>query len=99
MITSQPAGLDGSGSFRYQLAVDDPDGDRRLRYRLAQGPEGMRIDSIYGGMTWTPGESQAGKHHVVVEVDDNAGGVATQAFDLEIEFVDAEAKPAPASPE
>jgi hypothetical protein len=85
-IASVPGGFDGDGSFRYQVAASDPDGDRRLRYRLLEAPPGMAMDLLYGMLTWTPAESQAGSHPVVVEVDDMAGGKATQSFEVSVAF-------------
>jgi hypothetical protein len=92
-IVSSPAGFDEGGSFRYAVRVEDPDRDRSLRFRLVQAPAGMGIDWLAGTVTWTPSESQAGDHPVVIEVDDQAGGVATQAFRLQVAFEPA-AKPA-----
>jgi hypothetical protein len=94
-IVSAPAGLDASGSFRYAVQVEDPDGDRSLRFRLLRGPAGMGIDWLAGTLRWTPAETQAGGHDVVIQVDDQAGGVATQAFRLQV-AVEPAAKPAPA---
>jgi len=91
-ITSRPSGVDSSGIFRYQVAVEDPDGDRALRYRLVEAPPGMTLDWLAGTLVWNPGQEQAGKHPVVIEVDDQAGGTASQAFEVEVGF-----EPAPAS--
>jgi hypothetical protein len=86
VITSAPGGFGGDDAFRYQVAAEDPDGDRRLRYRLLEAPPGMAMDLLYGMLTWTPAESQAGSHPVVVEVDDMAGGKATQRFEVSVAF-------------
>jgi hypothetical protein len=85
-ITSSPGAFDEAGSFRYQLAVTDPDGDRRLRYRLLEGPKGMAVDLLQGMVTWTPTDSQSGTHPVVLEVDDMAGGKVTQSFQVQVEI-------------
>jgi hypothetical protein len=85
-ITSSPGWFDESGSFRYQLAVTDPDGDRRLRHRLLEGRKGMAVDLLKGMVSWTPTEDQAGAHPVVLEVDDMAGGKVTQSFQVEVGF-------------
>ncbi len=85
-ITSAPGSFDGDGTFRYQVAVSDPDGDRHLRYRLLEAPSGMAMDLLDGMITWTPADSQAGRHPVVIEVDDRAGGKATQSFDVSVAF-------------
>jgi hypothetical protein len=94
-IVSSPAGFDEAGSFRYAVRVEDPDLDRSLRFRLLQAPAGMGIDWLAGTVRWTPAESQAGAHDVVIEVDDQAGGVTTQAFRLQVAF---EPKAKPAAP-
>lgn len=85
-ITSSPGGFDEDGTFRYQLAAEDPDGDRRLRYRMLEGPDGMKMDLLSGLLAWTPTEAQAGNHKVVVEVDDMSGGKTTQSFEVRVAF-------------
>jgi len=60
-------------AFRYQFEAQDPDGDRSLRWRLAEAPTGMTIDPIYGLATWRPGQDQAGTHAIEVEVTDKHG--------------------------
>jgi hypothetical protein len=86
VITSAPVGFGGDGAFRYQVAAEDPDGDRRLRYRLLDAPPGMAVDILFGMVTWTPADSQVGSHPVVIEVDDMAGGKATQSFEVRVAF-------------
>lgn len=100
VVTSNPNGLDATGSFHYTPVVEDADGDRRLRFRLLQAPEGMKVDWLRGTLTWTPSEKQAGKHEVELEVDDGAGGVTTQTFTLDVAFepVQPQAAPAAAAP-
>ena len=86
MITSAPGGFGGDGAFRYQVAAEDPDGDRRMRYRLLEAPPGMSVDVLFGMVTWTPTESQAGSYPVVIEVDDMEGGKSTQGFEVHVAF-------------
>ena len=90
-IVSTPEKIDEDGTFRYAVAVEDPDDDRRLRYRLLQGPTGMTLDWLSGKLAWTPSDSQEGTHAVEIEVDDLAGGKTTQTFEIEVGFE----KPAP----
>ncbi len=97
VITSTPSGLDATGTFRYAPTVEDPDGDRRMRYRLIQSPEGMNIDWLAGRVSWRPSDDQAGEHSVTIEVDDSAGGITTQSFSIEVALEDADAS-APAAP-
>lgn len=96
-ITSTPGPLDPDGTFRYAVGADDADEDRGFRYALREHPEGMQIDEINGAITWTPRPDQAGVHPVTVAVDDRHDGLATQSFDLTIEF-QATSPPAAAAP-
>jgi hypothetical protein len=80
-ITSEPGAFDDD-KFVYQLSVEDPDGDRRLRYRLDAGPAGMQIDNLAGVATWQPTASQYGTHRVSITVEDGKGGEAVQSFSL-----------------
>jgi hypothetical protein len=83
-ITSAPSGLNETGVFDYAIQVADPDDDRRMRYRLVEGPKGMSIDWLAGRVTWTPSVDQTGSHPVVIEADDQAGRTHTQSFELEV---------------
>ncbi len=83
-ITSAPPGMEPGGVFRYTVVAKDPDGDRRLRYRLAEAPEGMRIDEIYGEIVWKPRRDQAGVHPVAVTVEDSTGLATTQKFSVTV---------------
>jgi hypothetical protein len=98
IVTSMPSSFDDSGSFRYTPVVEDADGDRRIRFRLARGPEGMQVDWLKGTVSWEPREDQAGKHDIELVVDDNAGGVVTQSFVLDVEFSALESTPAAPAP-
>lgn len=92
-IVSTPSDFGGE-SFRYVLRVEDPDGDRALRFRLTKGPEGMTIDDISGKISWLPSSDQEGLHRVAVTVADSQGGEDTQHFELTLGF---EAGEAPAA--
>lgn len=83
VIVSQPQDADGGG-FRYSVKAEDPDGDRVLRFSLAEAPEGMRVDSISGLVEWTPAQGQQGTFPVEVVVDDRHGGTVSQRFELTI---------------
>lgn len=93
-ITSVPPGMDSSGVFRYQVVAKDPDGDRRLRYRLGTAPEGMVIDEIYGEVIWKPRQDQAGVHPVAIIVEDSTGLQTTQKFEITVTLTES----APAAP-
>ena len=92
-IVSTPEKIDEDGSFRYAVAVEDADDDRRLRYRLLQGPPGMTLDWLSGKLAWTPSDDQEGTHPVEIEVDDLAGGRVTQTFEIQVGFEEAEQAP------
>lgn len=104
-IVSSPANLGADGVYRYAVKAEDPDGDRRLRFRLDEAPPGMTIDPISGTLTWTPGADAIGAHTVTVVVDDLQGGVGSQRFSVVIAEEEVPAKPetpttaAPAAPE
>jgi hypothetical protein len=82
-IRSIPKGLSKEGAFRYQLVVEDPDGDRDLRFALEEGPSGMQM-SPHGAVRWDPTVDQAGDHQVILSVTDAQGGKATQEFVLPV---------------
>jgi len=94
-ITSMPPGMDAGGVFRYPVKAKDPDGDRRLRYRLAEAPDGMQIDQIYGEIIWKPRLDQTGDHPIAVVVADSTGLETTQRFKITVSTSEA----APASPD
>ena len=95
-IVSTPEKIDEDGTFRYAVAVEDADDDRRLRYRLLEGPTGMTLNWLSGKLSWAPSEDQEGTHPVEIEVDDLAGGKDTQRFEIEVGLE--EPAPPPAAP-
>jgi hypothetical protein len=96
-ILSTPSGVSADGSFRYRVEARDPDGDRNLRYRLQRGPQGMRVDAIYGEVVWTPGRGQVGTHPVEIAVEDSDGARVVQTFELDVRSSDDAAVPAASS--
>jgi hypothetical protein len=83
-ILSTPANAGTADSYRYKVEAEDPDGDRRLRFRLEEGPPGMTIDPIGGELAWTPPAGAKGSHPVAVVVDDLQGGESEQRFTVEL---------------
>jgi len=83
-IVSTPANAGDASVYLYQVRAEDPDGDRRLRYRLEQGPAGMTIDPVSGALSWTPPPTATGTQNVEVVVDDLQGGEASQRFTVVI---------------
>ena len=96
VITSQPGVTDPDGVFRYRAQAEDPDGDRLLRFRLAEAPDGMEIDARRGEVEWRPRPDQAGRHTVAIAVSDRHGGEGIQRFELDVDRLDP--TPGPASP-
>jgi hypothetical protein len=83
-IVSQAANSGTGATYRYQVEARDPDGDRRLRFRLEEAPPGMTIDPISGALSWTPPLDAVGTHPVEVVVDDLQGGQDSQRFSVVI---------------
>jgi len=83
-IVSSPPGMTDEGVFRYAVEARDPDGDRSLRFRLAEAPEGMSIDEVLGQIEWRPGEKQTGVHRVSVVVRDSSRLETTQSFQVTV---------------
>lgn len=90
-ITSAPGGFDGDAVFRYRITAEDPDGDRRYRFELMKGPDGMRIDDVTGELEWSPSAEQSGTHRVELQVSDGRGGIAAQVFDLTVSVQEGQA--------
>ena len=88
-IVSTPVNTGPEGTYAYQVEAKDPDGDRRLRFRLEQAPAGMTIDPVSGALSWTPASDASGTHTVEVVVDDLQGGVSSQRFTVVMEVPEA----------
>ncbi len=78
-ITSRPPAAADGGTYTYQLAATDPDGDA-LTYRLVEGPAGMRVDAASGLLEWVPQVLPEKRAVVVLQVEDGKGGRSTQQF-------------------
>jgi len=72
--------------FTSQVMAEDPDGDN-LTYTLQKGPEGMKIDSESGVITWEVTPKDEGEHSIVVSVNDGHGGEVLVPITTEITFV------------
>jgi hypothetical protein len=88
----------GEGGFRHQMRAVDPDGDRGLRFVLAEGPRGMEIDPVDGLLTWRPEQGASGKFPVQVEVTDPLGASGALRFELTLGGEKPAASPQPAAP-
>ena len=83
-ITSPPVTTVAAGAtYRYDVRASDPDGDL-MQIRLTDGPVGMQIDTRLGRIEWTTTAADVGSHRVEVTVTDGKGGVAVQAFAVEV---------------
>ena len=86
-ITSNPSEATvGAGRYRYVIKAEDPDGDRPLRYTLAEGPDGMDVDLLSGVISWKVPASAGGSYPVEVAVSDPQGSATHQRYDLELSW-------------
>lgn len=97
--SSPPPGMASDGTYRYPLEASDPDGDRSLRFQLASGPAGARVDPVLGELVWSPTFEQAGTHPIEVLVSDGHGGEARQRFEVKVQEIVEAASAAPANQE
>jgi hypothetical protein len=92
VITSGPPfTLAGPRLYEYRVAAEDPDGDGPLRFELAEGPRGARIDIVTGRLLWTIPLEAAGSHDLEISVQDPHGGESRQRYTLQVRL---EAPPA-----
>jgi PKD repeat protein len=73
--------------YQYLPTATDPAGAADpLAWTLAQGPAGMKLDPLTGRLSWTPRDSDlCGPRDVLLKAEDDDGGQAWQAFQLELE--------------
>jgi len=76
----------GQKGFFYQVLASDLDGDS-LTYQLENAPEGMRIDSANGLLSWVFETMPEGIFKPVIIVEDGYGGRAEQSFELNLSYV------------
>jgi hypothetical protein len=95
-IAGIPSAEREGDAFRYRFEASDPDGDRTLRFSLAQAPAGMTIDPIYGIATWRPTESQIGSQVIEVQVADPDGDASSLRFEVSVTATETPAQAAPA---
>ena len=99
ITSTPPPGMAADGTYRYTLEASDPDGDRSLRFQLASGPPGARVDPVLGEFVWSPGFEQAGTHGIEVLVSDGHGGETRQRFEVKVQEIVEAASAAPANQE
>ncbi len=91
-ITTQPNyKLSGSSQYTYEVAAEDPDGDRPLKYELVDGPPGMAVDIVSGRVTWQVPTSAKGVYPIELRVSDPYGGATTQNYSLAVDWSEAPA--------
>jgi len=84
VITSTPVTSATEGVlYNYNVDATDVDLDV-LTYSLITAPSGMTIDSLTGLIQWTPAYNQVGLNNVNVSVNDGNGGIASQAFTIDV---------------
>ena len=87
VFTSNPPTTAAIGkAYSYEISVSDPEDDP-LNYSLVTAPSGMSIVSNSARqavLNWFPTAANVGTHNVVVQVDDEWGGVVTQQFTLSV---------------
>ncbi len=69
--------------YSYNAQASDPESDP-LTFSLSVAPAGMTVNANTGAISWTPNQSQLGANSVVVRVDDDEGGFATQSFNINV---------------
>jgi len=83
-----------SGTYRYEVQAEDPDGDTPLRFELHEAPRGMSVDPGTGVVSWPIPEEASGAFPVELAVSDSLGArtVVRYAIDLSWESTSANAQ-------
>ena len=87
VITSRPSGIASVDDlFEYLVVAEDPD-MQMLTYSLTAGPAAATLDPISGVLAWTPTAGDIGAAAFEIEVFDEDGLIARQAFTLDVRDV------------
>lgn len=97
-IAGVPAIEAVGGGIHADLQAEDPDGDKSLRFRLVEGPQGLSIDPVSGRVSWKPASGTTGTHPVEVAVADSFGAESKLRFELSVSAAPGEKKEAAAPP-
>ena len=81
--TTPPTDVKSGGSYSYDADAADWERDG-ISYSLIQGPAGLSANAATGVLTWSPTAADVGNHAVVLRASDGRGGVAQQAFTLNV---------------
>jgi hypothetical protein len=96
-IVSVPGSNWTNDEFSYDVRARDPDNNGPLRYSLKTGPNGMRIDSVLGKVSWQPTPDQAGVHPIEIAVSDALGATSVQIFEITVKAEGEESAAPPAA--
>ncbi|TQV87089.1 Ig-like domain-containing protein [Aliikangiella coralliicola] len=69
--------------YNYSIVAYDTDGDP-LTYQLIDGPSGMTISVVGGGVSWSPTADDIGVHFVKLQVEDSLGASDIQEYVLTV---------------
>jgi hypothetical protein len=83
-IAGLPAIESEAGGIHADLQAEDPDGDKSLRFRVIQGPPGLRVDPVSGRLSWKPEQGTTGVQAVEVAVADSLGAESALRFELNV---------------
>ncbi len=83
-IVSSPSGGLEAGVFRYQMRATSEEPGAIIKYSLAEGPEGLRVDEQSGLVTWRPTQEQRGAFQIEIVAADQWGTGITQRFELRL---------------
>lgn len=95
VITSKPSyEMAEPGKYTYEVVAEDPDGDQPLRYELAKGPDGMKLDLLTGRLQWEVPPDTWGQYTIELNVHDAHGGVSRQRYAIDLRWEEPESPPA-----
>ncbi|GAB4190199.1 MAG: hypothetical protein Tsb002_17950 [Wenzhouxiangellaceae bacterium] len=81
-IVSSPLTVtEADAVYEYAVVASDADNDP-LTYSLQASPPGMTIDAASGLIHWQSQHADRAAHPVTIHVSDDAGGSASQSFEL-----------------
>ncbi len=80
-IITEDRGTYEGGVYKNQIIASDPDNDT-LVFKLIEAPEGMKIDSSSGLITWPVVLESEKSYTIEVRVSDGDGGSSVYSFEL-----------------
>ncbi len=83
ILSTPPTSATAGSLLVYSLSAVDS-AQSPLTYLLTTAPAGMQIDSLTGRITWRPAVADLGVQVVRAEVRNNNGGLAAQAWSLNV---------------